>query len=53
MLSDLDQTSLENAKALLSNPGLGEIELGTTKGLRQIHQALFGGLYYFIGKARL
>jgi len=28
------------------------IEVGTTKGLQQIHAYLFGGLYDFAGKIR-
>ncbi len=52
MLNDLDQKSLENAKHLLSSDELNEIEIGTTRGLQQIHQALFDGIYSFAGQIR-
>jgi cell filamentation protein len=32
---------------------INEIEVGTTKGLQQIHAYIFGGLYDFSGKVRV
>lgn len=52
MLSDLGQKSLERAKELWRSAQVDQIEVGTTAGLRQIHQALFGGLYDFAGQIR-
>lgn len=52
MLSDLDQKSLENAKQFLSSAEIANLEIDTTAGLQQIHQALFAGLYDFAGQIR-
>lgn len=52
MMSEIDQKSLENAKKFLSGPEADELEIGTTKSLQAIHEALFGGLYDFAGKIR-
>lgn len=52
MLSDIDQQSLENAKRLIAGADLEDIEIGTTRGLQQIHRALFDGLYDFAGEIR-
>lgn len=49
---DIDRRSLENAKALFSSGRIGEIEVGTTRGLQDIHKYLFGGLYAFAGQIR-
>ena len=47
-------TALIPAKAyeLFENGLIDEIEVGTTKGLQQIHGYIFGGLYDFAGKIR-
>lgn len=52
MLSDIDQQSLENAKRLIASADLEDIEIGTTRGLQQIHRILFDGLYDFAGQIR-
>lgn len=49
---EIDAKSLENAKQLFVSGKINEIEVGTIKGLQEIHQALFGGLYDFAGQIR-
>lgn len=49
---EIDEKSLENAKALFISGEINAIEVGTVKGLQAIHKALFGGLYDFAGKIR-
>lgn len=51
-MSDIDKLSLENAKKLFSSSEILNIEVGTTKGLQQIHKYLFDNLYDFAGKIR-
>ena len=48
----LDEKSREKARALFGSGLLDSIEVGTAKGLRQIHAYLFGGLYPFAGQIR-
>lgn len=48
----IDQLSLEKAYELFESGRINQIEVGTVAGLRQIHLALFGGLYDFAGKIR-
>ena len=50
-MNEIDKKSLENAKKLFSSGDINRIEIGTTKGLQQIHKYLFDGLYDFIKKA--
>jgi cell filamentation protein len=47
-----DKTSKERALALFGSRELDGFEVGTVKGLQQIHKYLFGGLYDFAGKIR-
>lgn len=49
---NIDEQSLEKAKALFETGCINSIETGTAKGLCQIHECLFGGLYDFAGKVR-
>jgi len=52
-LSDpVDEQSKRKAYELYENSILDDIEVGTIKGLQQIHAYLFEGLYDFAGKIR-
>lgn len=50
--NEIDRQSLEKAKALFAFGRIDQIEVGTTRGLQDIHAALFGGLYSFAGRIR-
>jgi len=51
-VSNIDKKSLENAYRLFESGDIESIEVGTVKGLQQIHRYLFEGLYDFAGKIR-
>lgn len=48
----IDGKSKTRAYALFESSLIDEIEVGTVKGLQQIHAYLFGGLYKFAGQIR-
>lgn len=48
----IDGKSKSKAYALFGSSLLDTVEVGTVKGLRQIHGYLFGGLYDFAGQIR-
>lgn len=50
--NQIDELSLQKAYALFETGDINNIEVGTTKGLCQIHKYLFNGLYDFAGKIR-
>lgn len=51
-MKDIDKKSLQNAYKLFDSGDIEKIEIGTIKGLQQIHFYLFNGLYDFAGKIR-
>ena len=48
----IDAKSKTKAYAMFESSFINSIEVGTTKGLQQIHAYLFGGLYDFAGQIR-
>ena len=50
--NSIDGQSKLKAYALFESSLIDNIEVGTTKGLQQIHAYLFGGLYNFAGQIR-
>jgi len=48
----IDGQSKKKAYTLFENNLIDDIEVGTSKGLQQIHAYLFGGLYDFAGQIR-
>lgn len=52
-MKNIDKNSLENAYRLFESEDINKFEVGTTKGLVQIHEYLFQGLYDFAGHIRI
>jgi cell filamentation protein len=50
--TSIDGQSKKKAYMLFDNNLINEFEVGTTKGLQQIHAYLYGGLYDFAGQIR-
>lgn len=50
--TSIDGQSKKKAYTLFGSHLINEFEVGTTKGLQQIHAFLFGGLYDFAGQIR-
>ena len=50
--NEIDKLSLAKAHALFETGDVDRIEVGTVKGLCDIHHYLFDGLYNFAGKVR-
>ena len=51
-MKQIDEKSLQKAFQLFESGDIERMEIGTTKGLQQIHKYIFGGLYDFAGKIR-
>ena len=51
-MKNIDKESIENAFRLFDSGDINSIEIGTTRGLQQIHFYLLSGLYDFAGKIR-
>jgi cell filamentation protein, protein adenylyltransferase len=51
-MKNIDKQSLEKAYRLFDSDDIDKIEIGTTKGLQQIHNYLFDKLYDFAGQIR-
>ncbi len=52
MGTSIDEKSKQKAYELFESGLINEIEVGTVKGLQQIHSYIFGGLYDFAGQIR-
>ncbi|MBQ9469172.1 MAG: Fic family protein [Clostridia bacterium] len=52
METSLDEKSKQKAYELFESGFINNIEVGTAKGLQQIHSYIFGGLYDFAGQIR-
>lgn len=52
-MKNIDETSKERAIKLFGSQEIKSFEVGTSKGLQQIHTYLFGELYDFAGQIRV
>ena len=51
-MKNIDEISLNNAKKLFETGDINKVEVGTVKGLQDIHKYLFDNLYDFAGQIR-
>ena len=51
-MKNIDKLSIEKAYLLFDSKEIDNFEVGTLKGLKQIHKFLFDGLYDFAGEIR-
>ena len=51
-MKQIDEKSLQKTFQLFESGDIERMEIGTTKGLQQIHKYIFDGLYDFAGKIR-
>ena len=51
-MKNIDESSLPKALKLFESGDINSCEVGTTKGLQQIHKYIFDGLYDFAGEIR-
>ncbi|OCL81822.1 protein adenylyltransferase Fic [Arcobacter porcinus] len=51
-MKNIDKESLDKAYHLFDSKDINKIEVGTLKGLQEIHKYLFDGLYPFAGEIR-
>ena len=51
-MKQIDEKSLQKAFQFFESGDIERMEIGTTKGLQQIHKYIFDGLYDFAGKIR-
>ena len=51
-MNKIDELSIEKARKLFDSGDISACEVGTIKGLQQIHKYIFDGLYEFAGEIR-